>query len=133
MTAGEKDRIVVGTGPYVAEKVTDTEIDLKKNAHYWGKVQPKLDKIIVRSITDGDALSMAMQSGELDAAQGLPYASLSNFQDTNKYKISSAATSRVYQALMIHLLGISNSGTQIMFHCNNGDTVFLIKTLQEWI
>ncbi|MGE1062274.1 ABC transporter substrate-binding protein [Megasphaera paucivorans] len=100
MTAGEKDRIVVGTGPYVAEKVTDTEIDLKKNAHYWGKVQPKLDKIIVRSITDGDALSMAMQSGELDAAQGLPYASLSNFQDTNKYKINSAATSRVYQALM---------------------------------
>lgn len=59
-----------------------------------------MDKIIVRSITDGDSLSMAMQSGELDAVQGLPYASLPNFQDTSKYKISSTATSRVYQAAM---------------------------------
>ena len=65
-----------------------------------GVIKPKLDKIVVRSITDGDSLSMAMQSGELDAVQGLPYASLPNFQDAAKYNISSAATSRVYQAAM---------------------------------
>lgn len=98
MEAGETNRIVVGTGPYTAEKVTDTEVDLKKNDNYWGQVKPKLDKIMVRSITDGDALSLAMQSGELDAVQGLPYASLPNFQGKDKYKISSTATSRVYQA-----------------------------------
>ena len=97
MEAGIKDRIAVGTGPYVAVKVTDQGMELKKNDQYWGQTKPKLDKIVVRSITDGDSLSMAMQSGELDAVQGLPYASLPNFQDTGRYTISSTATSRVYQ------------------------------------
>ena len=100
MEACIKDRIAVGTGPYVAIKVTDQGMELKKNEQYWGQIKPKLDKIVVRSITDGDSLSMAMQSGELDAVQGLPYASLPNFQDAAKYNISSAATSRVYQAAM---------------------------------
>ncbi len=99
MEAGENDRIVVGTGPYVAEKVTDTEIDLKKNENYWGDVKPKMDRVIVKSITDGDTLTMAMQNGEIDAAQGLPYASLDLFsKDESKYKLSQTETSRVYQA-----------------------------------
>lgn len=97
MQAGEKDHIVVGTGPYVATKVTDSEIDLVKNKNYWGKT-PKIDKIVVKSIPDGDTLTMAMQNGELDAAQGLPYVSLKLFNDKNKYNISSSNTSRVYQA-----------------------------------
>ena len=97
MEEGEKDRIVVGTGPYKAVKVTDTEIELVKNENYWGEVKPKLDKVTVKSIPDGDTLTMAMQNGELDAAQGLPYASLELFQDAGKYKLSQVDTSRVYQ------------------------------------
>ncbi len=93
---GVKDNIVVGTGPYKAVKVTDTQIDLVKNENYWGTVKPKLDKITVKSITDGDTLTMAMQNGELDAVQGLPYSSLQLFKDG--YKISQVETSRVYQA-----------------------------------
>ena len=95
--AGEKDKIVVGTGPYKAVKVTDTEIELAKNENYWGDEKPHMDKIIVKSIPDGDTLTMAMQNGELDAAQGLPYASLELFKN-DKYKLSQTDTSRVYQA-----------------------------------
>lgn len=99
MEAGEHDQIVVGTGPYVAERVTDTEIDLKKNEHYWGEEKPKLDRIVVKSITDGDTLTMALQNGEIDAAQGLPYASLELFaKSPDKFTMSQADTSRVYQA-----------------------------------
>ncbi len=94
--AGVQDKIVVGTGPYKAVKVTDTQIDLVPNENYWGTVKPKLDKIIVKSITDGDTLTMAMQNGELDAVQGLPYSSLKLFGGDG-YKISQADTSRVYQ------------------------------------
>ncbi|MBE8952893.1 MAG: ABC transporter substrate-binding protein [Quinella sp. 1Q7] len=94
--AGVQDKIVVGTGPYKAVKVTDTQIDLVPNENYWGTVKPKLDKIIVKSITDGDTLTMAMQNGELDAVQGLPYSSLKLFGGDG-YKISQAETSRVYQ------------------------------------
>ncbi len=94
---GEKDKIVVGTGPYKAVKVTDTEIELEKNENYWGEVKPKLEKIFVKSITDGDTLTMAMQNGELDAVQGLPYSSLKLFENEN-FKISQTDTSRIYQA-----------------------------------
>ena len=96
VAAGVKDNIVVGTGPYVAVKVTDTQVDLIKNENYWDAVKPKMDKIFVKSITDGDTLTMAMQNGELDAVQGLPYSSLQLFKDG--YKISQVNTSRVYQA-----------------------------------
>ena len=92
---GVVDKVVVGTGPYKAVKVTDTQIDLVANENYWGNVKPKMDKIVVKSITDGDTLTMAMQNGELDAVQGLPYSSLKLFKDG--YKISQADTSRVYQ------------------------------------
>lgn len=95
--SGVEDGIVIGTGPYKAVKVSDTEIELAKNENYWGEVKPKLEKIIVKSITDGDTLTMAMQNGELDAVQGLPYSSLQLFKN-DKYKISQVDTSRVYQA-----------------------------------
>ncbi|MBQ3434895.1 MAG: ABC transporter substrate-binding protein [Selenomonadaceae bacterium] len=94
--AGINDNIVVGTGPYKAVKVTDTQIDLIKNENYWGAVKPKMDKVIVKSIPDGDTLTMTMQNGELDAVQGLPYSSLKLFNDG--YKISQVDTSRIYQA-----------------------------------
>ena len=95
--AGIVDGIAIGTGPYKAVKVTDTQVDLVKNENYWGEVKPKLEKIFVKSITDGDTLTMAMQNGELDAVQGLPYSSLQLFNNSN-YKISQVNTSRVYQA-----------------------------------
>ena len=97
METGENDKIVVGTGPYKAVRVTDTEIELVKNENYWGEVKPKMEKVIVKSITDGDTLTMAMQNGELDAVQGLPYSSLELFKN-DKYKLSQMDTSRVYQA-----------------------------------
>lgn len=92
-----KDKTVIGTGPYVASKVSDTEITLLPNKNYWnGAVN--MDRVVVKSITDGDTLTMAMQSGEVDAVQGLPYASLKLFANNDKYKISSTNTSRLYQA-----------------------------------
>jgi peptide/nickel transport system substrate-binding protein len=94
-----EDKNVAGTGPYIAEKVTDTEINLVKNENYWGG-EVKVDRVNVRAITDGDTLTMALQAGEIDAAQGLPYASLSLFQDNADYSISSADTSRTFFAAM---------------------------------
>jgi peptide/nickel transport system substrate-binding protein len=97
MKAGvSEDKNVVGTGPYVATKVTDTDISLEANKEYWNGT-PKVAKVNIKSITDGDTLTMALQSGEIDAAQGLPYASLELFQNDDRYTISSTNTSRVYQ------------------------------------
>ena len=91
----KEDRNVAGTGPFIAEKISDSEIELVKNEDYWGG-EVKTDKVIVKSITDGDTLTMALQSGEIDATQGLPYASLQLFEDNSDYKISSTDTSRTF-------------------------------------
>ncbi len=86
---------VSGTGPYRATRVeTDQGLTLVKNENYWNGT-PQLDTIYVQTITDGDTLAMALQSGELDAAYGLPYSSLSLFAD-EPYTISSVETSRTF-------------------------------------
>ena len=91
----DETRNVAGTGPFVAYEVADDHIYLNKNKTYWGGA-PQVDRVEVRSITDGDTLTMALQAGQLDAVQGLPYASLELFADENQYTISSADTSRVF-------------------------------------
>jgi len=94
-----KDNNVAGTGPFIAEKVTDSEINLVKNADYWGG-EVKADRVNVKTITDGDTLTMALQSGEIDATQGLPYASLRLFENNDAFTINSTATSRTFFATM---------------------------------
>ena len=100
MEAGiTEDGNVSGTGPYTATEInTDQGLILVKNENYWGQT-PKLDTIYVRTITDGDTLTMTLQSGELDAAYGLPYASLPLFSE-EPYTISSVETSRSFFAQM---------------------------------
>lgn len=100
MEAGiTSDGNVSGTGPYIAEKVeTDKGLTLVKNENYWDGM-PKLDTIYVKTITDGDTMTMAMQNKELDAAYGLPYASLPLFAE-DPYTISSCDTSRSFFAQM---------------------------------
>lgn len=90
---------VTATGPYKISSVTPgNRVELVKNELYWNGM-PKMDKIIVRTITDGDTLTMALQSGEIDAAYGVPYASYPLFQN-DEYTISSAATSRTFLVWM---------------------------------
>lgn len=90
-----EDRNVAGTGPFIAKEISDTEIHLEKNPNYWGG-EVGMDKVNIKEIIDGDTLTMAMQSGELDAVQGLPYSSLSLFQNDDKYTVSSTNTSRAF-------------------------------------
>ena len=90
---------VSGTGPYMAARVeTDKGLTLVKNENYWNGM-PRLDTIYVRTISDGDTMTMAMQSGELDGAYGLPYASLPLFAGA-PYSISSCETSRSFFGAM---------------------------------
>lgn len=98
MKAGITDEgIVTGTGPYIATSLTsDKEVDLKKNEHYWNGT-PGYDQIKVVAVSDSDALTLALQSGEIDAAYWLPYASYQLFQN-DKYTSATAPTSRAYFA-----------------------------------
>ena len=100
MEAGvTEDGIVAGTGPYIAKfLVSGEQLNLVKNEEYWDG-DPGFDEITVRTISDGDTLTMALQSGEIDAAYGMPYASYPLFENDD-YTFSSCATSRAFFAHM---------------------------------
>ena len=89
----------MGTGPYVVtELVTDDHLNLKKNENYWdGKVN--IDEITVRTISDGDTLALALQSGEIDAAYGMAYASYPLFENDD-YTFTGIQTSRSFYCQM---------------------------------
>ena len=78
--AGVHDKIAVGTGPYKAVKVTDTQIDLVKNENYWDTVKPKLEKIIVKSITDGDTLTMDLTRYKVCRIRAFNFSSMTNIK-----------------------------------------------------
>lgn len=89
------DGMVTATGPYAAASLTSgEELKLVKNDNYWNGT-PGFDEITVLTITDGDTLTMALQSGQIDAAYGLPYASYPLFENED-YTISSCPTSRTF-------------------------------------
>lgn len=94
-----EDGIVVGTGPYVAvELVTDDHLKLVKNENYWnGKVN--IDEVTVRTISDGDTLALALQSGEINAAYGMAYGSYPMFENDD-YTFTSTQTSRSFYCQM---------------------------------
>lgn len=99
MAAGNTEGIVSGTGPYQAVSlVTDSGLELVKNEDYWDG-DPKIDRITVRTISDGDTLTMALQSGEIDVAYGMPYASYPLFEN-EEYSFAGTATSRVFFGTM---------------------------------
>ena len=82
------------TGPFVKEAFSaNEEITVVKNENYWGGT-PKLDKAVLKVINDADALTMAVQSGELDMAVAVPASSLEVLSDTSKYTTYSNTTTR---------------------------------------
>ena len=89
------DGIVTATGPYkVVSLISGERLELVKNENYWNG-EPGFDEITVRTISDGDTLTMALQSGEIDGAYGMPYASYPLFRNED-YTISGCATSRAF-------------------------------------
>lgn len=59
----------IGTGPFAFESYTAQQaLVLKKNADYWQKDLPYLDKVTFKLESDTNALLLDLQSGSVDAA-----------------------------------------------------------------
>ena len=91
--------IVAGTGPYaVKELVTDDHLSLVPNTYYWDGT-PKIDELTIRTLSNGDTLSAALQAGDIDAAYGMAYEAYPNFENGG-YQFSAIQTSRAFFGCM---------------------------------
>ena len=97
--AGFENGIVAGTGPYIATDCQSGDhLTLVKNDQYWNGT-PAIDTLTIRTISDGNTLAMALQSGEIDAAYGMAYESYPLFQNP-QFQFSQIATSRAFYCWM---------------------------------
>ncbi|MGG4143428.1 nickel ABC transporter substrate-binding protein [Paenibacillus algorifonticola] len=79
----------IGTGPWqLADYKKDEYAVFTRNPNYWGEM-PKLDKITVKIIPDGETRVLAFEKGELDLIFGEGAISMDAFQqlkDSGKYE-----------------------------------------------
>ncbi len=93
---------VIGTGPFkLVEYVENERMELDAYDGYWQGI-PASKHVTIRSIGDLDSSSLALQKGELDACYGLSYDARDLFDGVGGFKISQAATSRVYKIYFNH-------------------------------
>lgn len=89
------------TGPFIVEKFTaQVEADLVKNEKYWGGA-PKIDKAILYTYVDEDAMVLSMQKGELDWIDGTSSA-VKSCTEAEGFKIVSVDTSRADKIIFNH-------------------------------
>lgn len=73
---GQPSVVRTGTGPYVLGTVNGADSAmLTRNATYWG-TKAGAAKVTVRYVTDPQSRALALQSGDVQFAEGLPSASL---------------------------------------------------------
>lgn len=79
----------IGTGPWVLSEYKKNEFAVfKRNEHYWG-TKPKVDKVVVNVIIDGESRVLAFEKKELDFIFGNGVISQDSFQflkNSEKYE-----------------------------------------------
>lgn len=79
----------IGTGPWVLSEYKKNEFTVfTRNEKYWG-TKPKVDKVVVKVITDGESRVLAFEKNELDFIFGNGVISQDSFQflkDSGKYE-----------------------------------------------
>ncbi len=78
----------VGTGPFkFVEWKRNDSITIEKNEDYWIADLPKLDKVVFRAIPDNSARLNALNTGEIDLADGVNPADGANVEGNNDLQL----------------------------------------------
>jgi peptide/nickel transport system substrate-binding protein len=79
----------VGSGPYVLEDYQSEEsLTLVANENYYGG-RPAMDRVIFRYFSNPDAMVAAVERGEIDAAHGVPGASMAQLDENPDIEVVS--------------------------------------------
>jgi peptide/nickel transport system substrate-binding protein len=76
-----------GTGPFVFKSWTVGEkVELVKNTKYWGP-KPKIDRVIIRPISNNTARVQALQTGEINGADLIQPQDVGTIKSNSKLKL----------------------------------------------
>ena len=86
---------VLGTGPFTVQSLEpNRELILERNSQYWGG-PVRLAGFTVRSFSDGQSLQLALQAGDIQGAQSVPYAAYPELR-ARGFGIDQVETSRCF-------------------------------------
>ncbi|WP_305789656.1 ABC transporter substrate-binding protein [Symbioplanes lichenis] len=98
-TKGQPAVIRTATGPYVLEEVQGADqAVLARNDHYWG-TPAGARRVTVRYLTDPQSRALALQSGDVQFAEGLPDASLDQLRKAGA-EVTSYPAARTIELLL---------------------------------
>jgi len=77
----------VGTGPFKFSRwVKKDLIELVRNDDYWGEV-PKIEKLVVRVIPENDVRLLALQKGEIQLTDDVPFNRIADLDATDEVDV----------------------------------------------
>ena len=95
----------VGTGPFVFQTwERGSHIIMTANPNYWGEGEPKLERLVIRIITDPSARAAALDAGELHLAGDgpIPVNQVQRFMDSPDFQVDTRGTEMNNSLDMIH-------------------------------
>lgn len=89
-----------GTGAYTLTSYQpNTEVDMAKNPNYWHGA-PKLDRIVIRAITDAAAQKLQVEKGDLDIALNLTKDQLKDMKNDKDVTVKTSVVASTFYVLM---------------------------------
>lgn len=96
MKEGTDAMPIIGTGPFMfVSAQTDKNYTTQAFANYWGGA-PKLDRLVIDTISDASVAALALQSGDVDLVTNYPEPDFAKLQEAGEGQLFSGATTRLF-------------------------------------
>jgi peptide/nickel transport system substrate-binding protein len=88
----------IGTGPFMVESFDPQThvLTVIKNNKWWGG-EVKLDKIVLKPITDPNTRALALENGELDFTIDIPYSEADKINEMDGFNVEKHSIPRIYR------------------------------------
>jgi peptide/nickel transport system substrate-binding protein len=93
----------IGTGPFkFKEWIPGDSVVFERFDDYWQDGIPYLDEIVVKPFADGEALTTALESGQIDAGISLPYKDYQRLQEAENVVVETGQDGALVYILVIN-------------------------------
>ncbi|MDQ3410834.1 MAG: ABC transporter substrate-binding protein [Chloroflexota bacterium] len=96
-------RAPIGTGPFrFQEWIPGEQVVMVRNEDYWREGLPYLDEIVVTPYADGETLTLALESGQIDVGISLPYTNAQRLEESAEVVVERGQEGALLYVLVIN-------------------------------